>query len=176
MTDEKPKLTNKQRLFIDYYLQSFNASESARKAGYSERTAGVIGFENLRKPEIQEEITRRLDEVHMGADEALKHLADMARADIGDIMDATSFGYNFDMRKAKETGFTRLIKKVKQKTVTILGKGEDSEDTEIHTIEIEMYDRQAAIDKLLRVAGKYKDVGAPDNPLVINVSIKAKDE
>ena len=112
----------------------------------------------------------------MGADEALKHLADMARADIGDIMDATSFGYNFDMRKAKETGFTRLIKKVKQKTVTILGKGEDSEDTEIHTIEIEMYDRQAAIDKLLRVAGKYKDVGTPDNPLVINVSIKAKDE
>ena len=103
--------------------------------------------------------------------------ADQARADIGEIMEATTFGYNFDMRKAKETGFTRKIKKVKQKTVTIMGKGEDSEDTEIHTIEIELYDAQAAIDKVLRVAGKYKDsVDITSGGKTIKVVLKDEDE
>jgi hypothetical protein len=50
-----------------------------------------------------------------------------------------------------------LIKKIKQKTVTIMGKGEDAEDTEIHTTEIEIHDSQSALDKILRVHGRYND-------------------
>lgn len=154
---DKPKLTRKQQVFVDEYLRCFNAAEAARRAGYSVKTAREQGYDLLKLPHISSQIETRLAEVHMSADEALKLLADQARADIGEIMEATTFGYNFDMRKAKEIGFTKLIKKVKQKTVTIMGKGEDSEDTEIHTIEVELYDAQAAIDKVLRVAGKYKD-------------------
>ena len=30
-----PELNGRQKLFIDYYIQTFNATESARKAGYS---------------------------------------------------------------------------------------------------------------------------------------------
>jgi phage terminase small subunit len=154
---DKPKLTRKQQVFVDEYLRCFNAAEAARRAGYSERSAYSQGWENLRKPEIQALIQSRLDEVHMSADEALKLLADQARGDIGEIMEATTFGYNFDMRRAKEIGFTRKIRKVKQKTVTIMGKGEDSEDTEIHTIEIELYDAQSALEKILRIQGKFKE-------------------
>lgn len=62
MTEEARKLTNKQRLFIDYYLQSFNASEAARKAGYSERTAHAMGWENLRKDEIKSAIDEGVKE------------------------------------------------------------------------------------------------------------------
>lgn len=47
------ELTEKQRLFCTYYMQSFNATQSAVKAGYSRETAGVIGCENLRKPNIK---------------------------------------------------------------------------------------------------------------------------
>jgi phage terminase small subunit len=171
MTDEI-KLTRKQQVFIDEYLKCWNAAEAARLAGYSERSAYSQGWENLRKPEIAAAIQARLDEAHMSADEALKLLADQARADIGEIMEATTFGYNFDMRKAKEIGFTRKIKKVKQKTVTIMGKGEDSEDTEIHTIEIELYDAQAAIDKILRVHKKYTAPEDEGKQLNINVTVK----
>ena len=46
-------LTPKQRKFCEYYLQSGNATDAARKAGYSEKTAYASGYENLRKPQIQ---------------------------------------------------------------------------------------------------------------------------
>ena len=46
-------LTLKQRNFCDEYLISGNATDAARKAGYSEKTAKVIGAENLTKPAIK---------------------------------------------------------------------------------------------------------------------------
>lgn len=49
---EYEKLTEKQKRFIDYYVETANATESARLAGYSEKTADRIGHENLRKLEI----------------------------------------------------------------------------------------------------------------------------
>ena len=49
-------LTEKQKRFVEEYLVDMNATEAAKRAGYSEKTAYSIGFENLRKPEIQEEI------------------------------------------------------------------------------------------------------------------------
>ena len=157
MTDEPRKLTNKQRLFIDYYLQSFNASDAARKAGYSERTARQIGQENLSKPDIQAEIQARLQEVHMSADEALKLTADIARADIAQLMDVSSMGFNLDMSKAKELGLTGLIKKVKQKVTTHIAKSESDEDREVIELEVELYDKQAAIRDILKVHGKFVD-------------------
>lgn len=56
-------LTPKQQAFVDYYLETGNATESAKKAGYSEKTAYSIGNENLSKPEIKEYIQQRLDEI-----------------------------------------------------------------------------------------------------------------
>jgi len=54
------KLRPKQELFIQYYMISLNATESAIKAGYKEKTAFVIGYENLKKPYIAKEIETRL--------------------------------------------------------------------------------------------------------------------
>lgn len=53
-------LTNKQQRFVDEYLVDFNASQAAIRAGYSEKTAGAIGFENLKKPEIQAAIVKAI--------------------------------------------------------------------------------------------------------------------
>lgn len=50
---EDIKLSPKQKLFCEFYALIKNASESAVKAGYSKKTAGVIGYENLKKPQIQ---------------------------------------------------------------------------------------------------------------------------
>ncbi len=47
------KLTDKQKRFVDFYLVSFNATQSAIDAGYSKKTANVIGCETLAKPYIQ---------------------------------------------------------------------------------------------------------------------------
>ena len=47
------KLTAKQQRFIEEYLIDLNATQAAIRAGYSGKTAGQIGGENLNKPEIQ---------------------------------------------------------------------------------------------------------------------------
>lgn len=46
-------LSEKQKAFCEFYASSFNATESALKAGYSKKTAYSIGCENLKKPEIK---------------------------------------------------------------------------------------------------------------------------
>ena len=45
------KLTEKQKRFIDYYIQTGNATESCRLAGYKGNNLDRIGHENLRKLE-----------------------------------------------------------------------------------------------------------------------------
>jgi phage terminase small subunit len=58
MTKRNPDrgLTAKQRRFTEEYQIDQNASQAAVRAGYSEKTAAVIGAENLRKPAIAEVI------------------------------------------------------------------------------------------------------------------------
>lgn len=58
------KLTIKQQKFCDYYIQTGNATESAKKAGYSSTTASVIGFENLKKPYIKNYIDEQRKQIH----------------------------------------------------------------------------------------------------------------
>ena len=55
-------LNERQKAFADYYIQTGNATESAIKAGYSEKTAYSIGNENLKKPEISAYISERMAE------------------------------------------------------------------------------------------------------------------
>lgn len=50
------KLTPKQERFVQEYLIDLNATQAAIRAGYNEKTAGSIGFENLKKPEIAKAI------------------------------------------------------------------------------------------------------------------------
>ena len=48
-------------LFVAEYLTDFNATRAAMAAGYSKKTAYSIGWENLRKPEIQAEVKRQTE-------------------------------------------------------------------------------------------------------------------
>ncbi|MFC2948547.1 terminase small subunit [Virgibacillus sediminis] len=52
-------LTEKQKRFCDYYIETGNAAEAARRAGYSTKTANRIATENLSKPVIQDYIKKR---------------------------------------------------------------------------------------------------------------------
>lgn len=72
-------MTTKQRRFIEEYLKDFNATQAAIRAGYSEKTAGQIGYENLKKPEISDAIQERIDRMTMAADEVLLRLTEAGR-------------------------------------------------------------------------------------------------
>ena len=76
-------MTEKQKLFCEEYLIDLNATQAALRAGYSEKTAYSIGNENLKKPEIQEYIQKRLkekeDALIAKQDEVLKTLTRIMR-------------------------------------------------------------------------------------------------
>lgn len=57
-------LSLKQKKFCEEYVISGNATEAAKRAGYSEKTAYSIGTENLKKPEIQKYIKSLTDKPH----------------------------------------------------------------------------------------------------------------
>lgn len=52
-------MNDQQKKFADYYIEYGNATEAARRAGYSEKTARQMGAENLSKPYILEYIQNR---------------------------------------------------------------------------------------------------------------------
>jgi len=55
-------LTDKQQMFCLEYLIDLNATQAAIRAGYSKDSASEIGYENLRKPQLQAEIQRLFQE------------------------------------------------------------------------------------------------------------------
>jgi phage terminase small subunit len=80
------KLTEKQKRFADYYIETGNATESAIKAGYSEKTAKEIGCENLTKPHIRQYIDERIaskdKERIADQDEILQFLTTVLRGEV----------------------------------------------------------------------------------------------
>lgn len=79
-------MNERQKRFVDFYIKTGNASEAARSAGYSKRTAGIIGDENLKKPYIRKEIDARLKEMASrrvaDAQEVLEHLTAVVRGEM----------------------------------------------------------------------------------------------
>lgn len=112
----------KQQKFCDYYLQSGNATEAAKKAGYSEKTARAIGAENLTKPDIQKYLA--------------EHAQRASNARIADANEVLEFWSN-TMRNSE------LASKDRLKASELLGKvllidGQENADRDIHvTLSVE---------------------------------------
>lgn len=59
------KLTAKQDAFVKaYLLNGGNAMQAAIDAGYSKKTAGEMGYENLNKPQIKKAIEKHQQEAN----------------------------------------------------------------------------------------------------------------
>lgn len=83
MKDDYNKLTEKQKRFIDFYIETANATESARKAGYSKKTAKNIGAENLTKLNffIQKKLDEKESQRIASQDEVLQYLTKVMRGE-----------------------------------------------------------------------------------------------
>ena len=76
------KLNPKQKRFCEEYVIDLNATQSAIRAGYSKKTAGVSGWEILKKPYISEYIAKlrqdMQDRTKITADNVLNRVNDLA--------------------------------------------------------------------------------------------------
>lgn len=69
-------LTPKQKAFADEFLKCGNATEAAKRAGYSEQSARQMGTENLSKPYISSYIQERQKQID---DERIADIAEIQR-------------------------------------------------------------------------------------------------
>lgn len=127
-------LTNKQQVFIEEYLRCWNGAEAARAAGYKYPRRSA--YENLTNPDVRQSIHKRLSLKAMFADEVLMRLAEQARADISDFIRQ---GGAIDWEAVAKKG--HLVKRIRHV------KGQESS--------IELYNAQAALDKLARAHGLF---------------------
>lgn len=108
-------LTPKQKAFADEYLKCGNATEAARKAGYSEKSARQIAVENLTKPSISEYIAERQKQVDdariADVSEVLQFFSSVMRGEVKDafnmeagISDRISAGRELMKRYEKVDG------------------------------------------------------------------------
>ena len=77
------KLTAKQKRFCDEYLIDLNATQAAIRAGYSKKTARVIGQQNLSKLAVKNYIDERMKEKEAeliaDSDEVMRYLTSVLR-------------------------------------------------------------------------------------------------
>ena len=94
-------LTAKQARFVEEYLIDLNASAAAKRAGYSEKTAGAIGHDLLKKAEIQVAISaaqqKRSARTEITQDRVLQEFARLGFSDIRNI-----FGEDGELKNPKE--------------------------------------------------------------------------
>lgn len=76
-------LTEKQKRFIDFYIETGNASEACRMAGYEGNNLNNIGSENLAKLGnfIREKLEQKQSERIASQDEVLEYLTSVMRGE-----------------------------------------------------------------------------------------------
>ena len=134
-------LTPKQKRFVDEYLIDLNATQAAIRAGYSKKTASVVGCENLTKPNIakaiEESQSQRSKRTKVDADYVLKRLVEIDQMDVADIINADGsikpvvdwpecWRRTISSIEVTEIGDVGLLKKIrlpdKLKNLELLGK------------------------------------------------------
>lgn len=112
------ELNQKQSRFVDEYMIDLNATQAAIRAGYSKKTAGQIGDENLKKPQIAAEIDKRqaaLAETHgVTLASLLRELDEARAAALSAETVQSSAAVAATMAKAKLTGL--VVDKIKSET------------------------------------------------------------
>lgn len=149
------ELTYKQIAFVEHYCQCWNATEAARRAKYSAKTANQQGPRLLVNAGIQQAIAARIAELKMTTDEVLLRLADHARGSVESLLDSKD---EIDLKTARKNGKLHLVKKLKRTKRT------DKDGFTTETTEVELHDPQAALVQIGRANKIFVDKVALTDP------------
>lgn len=123
------KLTEKQRRFVDYYVELGDYTKAARKAGYSEGSAkDAPNWINPRKPQYK------------------MYLAEAIKARLVDIEDKRIAKVDEVMQFLTST----LRGEIKEERVVVEGTGDGRSDARIIKVQVSARDRLEAAKSLLK--------------------------
>jgi len=151
LAELKDKLTEKQRIFCHEYIIDWNATRSAKIAGYSDSSAYQIGSENLTKLEIQQYIAfiRNNYEEEAGISKLrnLKELAKIAFTSIAHLHNTWIERKDFEELTEDQKA---AIESIDTKTVTV---NFDDQTKEIEYIKIKLFSKTDAIKTINEMMG-----------------------
>ena len=150
-------MTPKQKRFVEEYLIDLNATQAAIRAGYSKKTAQIIGFENLNKPIIADAIGFVLDErskeTKIDAAWVLKRAALLADFNLNRFLTVTDEGQAiFDFTNATDDDWFCIS----EYTADMVSRGSGDLRVNAERVKLKTFDRLRA----LELVGKHVDVNA----------------
>src|SRR5690606_21301345 len=156
-------LTDKQQRFVEEYMVDLNATQAAIRAGYSQNAAHSIGAENLIKPEIQEAIQKRKQELSdstgITAERVLSEYAKIAFSDARELF--TPDNDLFDIRQLDDST-AAAVQYVQVDVMSVQGvpMGQSKK--------VKLYDKLRALEALGRHIGLFEKDNKQKQLEVIN--------
>lgn len=148
------KLTNKQIRFCEEYIIDLNATQAAIRAGYSKKVAGSIGFENLRKPEIESFISSlqkdKSEELNFSFNRVAQEIAKVAFGDVKNYFDDNGRLINVNELEGQVSASIKAVTVFSEKTKL---EGEILIEESIK--KIESYDKLKALELLGKMFGHF---------------------
>ena len=153
-------LTEKMKIFSEEYVIDFNASRAARAAGYSEKTSGEMGYENLNKPQIQEYIAhlRKNTEELLGISrqKVANEYAKLAFSNVADMYQDWMRREEFEkLSDDVKACIAEIYTRVRKVPISVISEeaGTTEVDQEIEEVKIKFHDKQKALEALRKMFG-----------------------
>ena len=133
-------MKERQKRFVDAYIQTGNAALSARQAGYSPKTSAVQGARMLRNANVQAEIEKRLEEVRnvrtAGLEETLEIVTAVLRGELYEENALAISGKNARIEKVKTAPKIKDRLKAAELLMKVHGTFREKEETADEPIKI----------------------------------------
>ena len=147
-----PRRFRKQHRFVNEYLVDMNGTQAAIRAGYSRKTAGSQGFDLLKKPEIQDALAARWQELQQEA--ALtpeKVVAEFVRLGFSDIRNYVS--WNQDGVCVKDSD--RLTP---EQSAAVAEVWETTDKDGVKSVRVKLHDKKGSLDSLAKYYKLFQDI------------------
>lgn len=145
------KLTDKQKIFCREYIIDWNATRAAIVAGYSEKTASEVAYENLRKPQIEKYIEKiRADLEKQAGISRLRVLTEhikLAFSSIAHMHNTWIDRKDFEeLTEDQKSCISEIQTRVVRRAI-------NDEICDVEEIKIKLYDKQKALDSITKMLG-----------------------
>ncbi len=107
--EPKEELSDRQAVFVERYLESYNANRAAEQSGY----AFGYGQALMRMPAVRKAINEAMASAGMKPVEIIARLSRIARTDMEEFLDVDENGYaRVNLKKAKAMGKLGLLQEI----------------------------------------------------------------
>lgn len=172
------QLTAKQERFCYEYCIDFNATQAAIRAGYSNKTAGIIGFENLKKPNISERIKKMQENLAetagVGKLKIVNEHMKIAFSSIAHLHMTWIKRVEFEeLTEDQKACIAEIDTKVKTEFEYDPQNPQEKTPINVEYVKIKLYDKQKSLDALNKMFGfdapvkSIVDLNVPSLPKVI---------